>query len=224
MSGWIPPVVPGIVPPRGPYLLGALAATGVFLAIFHALGLYARPQLGRFEDKIPRLVRAIGIGIVVTMTLPFIIRTEFEFSRLTVLLSFFTLALTVGLERYLLFRYEWHLYRHRASFSRLLILGTDAIAGRLAVALRREPRLGARVAGFLRVGDGAPDPSVPADQVRGAVGDLGALIARGEVDQVVLTDGEIGSARIVDLMVLCERHLVLFQHGAGSFPRADQPG
>jgi len=210
-SGWIPPQAPGANPPRGPYYLGALAATGAFLLIFRALGLYRRPQLGRFEEKIPRLVRAVALGIVATMTLPFVIRTEFSFSRATVLVSFFTILLTVAIERYLLFRYEWHLYRHRQAFSRLWILGTDAVAARLAQALRREPRLGARVEGFLRIGGETPDPAVPADQVRGGLDDLAGWIERGAVDQVALTRGDLGAARIMDLMALCERNLVAFQ-------------
>lgn len=217
-SGWVPPLAPGVDPPRGPYYRGALVATAAFLLIFRALGLYRRPQLGRFEEKIPRLFRAVALGIFATMALTFLIRTEapgtgapFSFSRATVLISFFTILLTVGLERYLLFRYEWHLYRHRQHFSRCWILGTDAVAARLAQALRREPRLGARVAGFLRVGDESPDPGVPADQIRGTWEDLPALVERGEVDQVALTRGDIGSTRIMELMALCERNLVGFQ-------------
>lgn len=210
-SGWIPPQSPGPPPARAPYNLGALVATGVFLLIFRALGLYRRPQLGRFEEKIPRLVRAVALGIVATMTLPFVIRTDFSFSRATVLISFFTILLTVVIERYLLFRYEWHLYRHRQAFCRLWILGTDAVAARLAQALRREPRLGARVEGFLRIGNETPDPAVPADQVRGGLDDLAGWIERGDVDQVALTCGELGSTRIMELMALCERNLVAFQ-------------
>ncbi len=210
-SGWVPLHGSGELPPRGPYLLGALVATAVLMVIFRALGLYVRPQYGRFEDKIPRLVRAIALGIVATITLPFIIRTDFSFSRATVAISFFTLLLTVGLERYLLFRYELHLYRHRRSFSRLLILGTDAVAARLAQALRREPRFGARVAGFLRIGEGAPDPAIPADQILGRVEDLESFIRREEVDQVALTQSDLLGPRIVDLMGLCERNWVGFQ-------------
>ncbi len=210
-SGWVPPQAPGANPPRGPYFLGALAATLAFVLIFRVLGLYRRPQLGRFEEKIPRLVRAVALGIVATMTLPFVIRTEFSFSRATVLLSFFTILLTVGLERYLLFRYEWHLYRHRQAFSRLWILGTDAVAARLAQALRREPRLGARVEGFLRIDDESADPGIPSDQIRGGLDHLSGLVERGEADQVVLTRGDLGPARIMDLMALCERHWVAFQ-------------
>ncbi len=209
--GWIPLHEPGVIPPRGPYCVGALVATTVFLAIFRALGLYRRPQFGRFEDKIPRLVRAVALGILATMTLPFLLRSEFSFSRLTVLISFFTIAATVIVERYLLFRYEWHLYRHRRTMRQMVILGTNADAARLARAIGREPRLGLRVAGFLRVSDAPPDPAVPAERVLGGVDELEERLERGDVDEVVLTESDVGSQRIVDWMRLCERHVIGFQ-------------
>ncbi len=209
--GWIPQLEPGVIPPRAPYLVGALVATTVFLAIFRALGLYRRPQMGRFEDKIPRLVRAVALGIVATMTLPFILRSEFSFSRLTVLISFFTILLTVGLERYLLFRYELHLYRHRKTKHWMLILGTDADAARLARVIQREPRLGIQVVGFLRVSDAPPDPAIPTERILGPVEELEARLERGEADRVVLTESEVGGRRIVEWMRLCDRHFVAFQ-------------
>ena len=209
--GWIPLREPGALPPRRLYYLGALIATAMFLAIFHALRLYHRPQFGRFEEKIPRLVRAVLLGILASMTLSFLVRTDPPISRVTVLISLLTISFTVGLERYLLFRYEWHCYRHRPSFRRLFILGTNAEAQRLARAIEREPRLGLRIAGFLRVSESPPDPTIPPERIVGQADELPERIERGEADEVVLVDTDVGKTRIVDWMRCCERHFVGFR-------------
>jgi exopolysaccharide biosynthesis polyprenyl glycosylphosphotransferase len=209
-SGWIP-LFRGVKPELDIYWSGAAVATGVFLLIFRALRLYVRPQLGRFEDSIPRLVRATALGVLLTMTLPFLLRTELAFSRTTVALSFGTILFCVLLERYLLFRYEWHLYRHRKTFNRVLILGVDSVAARLRAALHREPRLACRVAGFLRTSEAeTPDPAVRPEEVLGLYSDLTDRIRDDAIDQVILTDGRLGPDATVDLMVECERRLVVF--------------
>lgn len=209
-SGWIP-LYRGVRPELDAYWSGSLIATGLFLLIFRALKLYVRPQLGRFEDGIPRLIRATALGILLTMTLPFLLRTEFTFSRTTVALSLATVMFCVLLERYLLFRYELHLYRHRKTFNRVLILGVDSVAARLRTVLQREPRLACRITGFLRLSDTETvDPSIRPDEILGSYFDLTDRIRTGDIDQVILTDGRLGPDQTVDLMVECERRLVVF--------------
>ncbi|MDZ4200516.1 MAG: sugar transferase, partial [Kiritimatiellia bacterium] len=210
-SGWIP-LFRDTIPDLNTYWLGAAIATGLLLLIFRALKLYVRPQLGRFEDGIPRLVRAVGLGVLLTMTLPFLLRSEYSFSRTTVALSFFTILLAVLIERYLLFRYEMHLYRHRKSSHRALILGTNSIAARLREVLHREPRLACRIAGFLRTGENDPlDPGIQAEEVLGRESELIEWLDRGEIDRVILTDGRLEPARVVDILMECERRVMLFQ-------------
>ena len=51
------------------YGQGAFVTTLVFLFIFRRLALFVRPQLGRFENKIPRIVRACGLGVVAATVL-----------------------------------------------------------------------------------------------------------------------------------------------------------
>jgi len=209
-SGWIP-LYRGIKPDLAAYGFGAALATGFFLLIFRALKLYVRPQLGRFEDGIPRLVRATALGVLLTMTLPFVLRSDLAFSRTTVALSLVTILCCVLIERYLLFRYELHLYRHRKTFNRVLILGVDSVAARLRHALQREPRLACRIAGFLRTtGTDAPDPSIRPDEILGSHTELTVWLDRGGIDQVILTDGRLGPDQTVDHMVECERRLVVF--------------
>lgn len=192
------------------YAPGAGVGTFIFLLIFQSLGLYVRPQIGSFSDKIPRIVRGILLGTLVAAALAFALRTDPPFSRITVVLSVATVLLLVLLERYALFRWEWRLARHRQAVNRVVIAGTDAIAAHLKKALQQEPRLGARVVAFFHAAAGEVHPDIPPELVKGSLEDLRGFLAAGQADQLILTDTAIGHARMVELILLCEQDLVKF--------------
>ena len=192
------------------YAQGALVGAFLFLLIFQSLGLYVRPQIGTFGDKIPRLVHGVLLGLLVAVALAFVLRTEPPFSRMTVLVSVVTVLSLVLLERYALFRWELHLARHRCVVNRVAIVGTDAIAARLKKALKQEPRLGARVVAFFQTRAGEAHPDIPRELLKGTLDDLRAFIESNQADQVILTDTTIDHARTIELILLCEQSLVTF--------------
>lgn len=192
------------------YAQGLGIATLMFLFIFQSLRLYVRPQSGSFGDKIPRLIHGIGLGLLLSLALAFALRTDPPFSRVMALVAAPMITLCVLLERYLLFRWELRLARRRQAVNRVLIVGTDAIAVRLRQALQQEPRLGARVVGFLQTRSTEPHADIPAELMRGSQAELKALLAAGAVDQVILTDTSIGQPRMVEMILECEQALVTF--------------
>ena len=208
-TGWVP-LRHELLPPRELYWYGSGIATLLFLFIFRALGLYVRPQLGGFGDKIPRIVRASGYGIFLAIALAFVIRTDPPFSRIVAGISFFTATLLVLVERWLLFRLEIHVARKRETVNRVIVIGTDAVAARLKQMLEHEPRLRSRVTGFLATGTETPDPAIDQNLIRGPVDDLEKLIDQGEVDQVILADTSLPHLRMADIILCCERALVSF--------------
>lgn len=201
-------------PPPNVYFMYAKAAipgTLLFLFIFQSLALYVRPQIGAFSDKIPRLIRAVGLGILISAALAFAIRTEPPFSRITVLISFITVGICVFIERYLLFRWELLSARRRSKVNHVVIIGTNSIAARLRKTLQNEPRLGARVIGFFRSFSVAPvHPSISADEIKGGLGDIKEFIEKNRVDQIILADMAVGTERMIELILLCEQSLIIF--------------
>ncbi|MBI2437924.1 MAG: hypothetical protein HYV36_03825 [Lentisphaerae bacterium] len=181
------------------YAQGAGVGAFLFLLIFQSLGLYVRPQIGAFSDKIPRIVRGVLLAILVAAALAFVLRTEPPFSRLTVLLAVATVPLLVLLERYALFRWEWRLARRRRVVNRVAIVGADAIAAHLKKALKQEPRLGARVVAFFKTRAGEAHPEIPPESIKGSLDDLRAFIEGNQADQLILTDTSIGQARMIEL-------------------------
>ncbi len=210
-SGWIP-MFHDAPPDRSIYLYGALLATAPLLLIFHGLGLYVRPQLGPFSEKVPRLVRAVGLGILLAMALAFAVRTEPPFSRVVVVVSLFTVLGTVLFERGVLHRAEIALARRSASRHRVLILGTDATAARLKQALEDEPRLHSEVTGFLRLDPGRDGAqAVSPDLVLGPLDRLPDLLAAGGIDRALLATGALPHDRIIEIILACDRYLVAFE-------------
>lgn len=195
------------------YSGGAVVATMLFLFIFRSLRLYVRPQAGTFSGKIPRIVHAIGFGLVLSLALAFGIRTDPPFSRITIGLSVPCILVLVLLEKYLLFRLELHIARRKTAVNNVLILGTGFVAERLAEALRKEPRLRCRIKGFLRINSQNQNKSaIPDNLVLGDIDDLKTLVDSNEVDQVIITDTtKISHDRTVEMLMHCEKACVDFK-------------
>lgn len=202
------------------YGWGAVAATIILLFIYRMLGLYIRPQQGRFSSKIPRLVRATGIGILITTTLAFAVRPEDfainpdnfpPFSRLTIALSSLSIFLFVVIERFFLFRFEINLATRGKHLSkRVLIVGTDAVAAHLKRGLESDPRLRSRVVGFIRTTPADPDPALPGYLIRGGLDELGGILDTHPADQIILSDCDIGHQRVLEIILACERNMITF--------------
>ncbi|MDP6524663.1 MAG: undecaprenyl-phosphate glucose phosphotransferase [Kiritimatiellia bacterium] len=213
-SGWLPDWVP--VAQEGPdplysrYLTGAAVATSIYLLIFRSLGLFMRPQTGRFPDKIPRLVRATLYGILSTAVLVFVVQNNLDFSRIVVGLAFFCILFLVTLERYILYRIEWNVSRHTKEMNHVLMIGTDSVAVHLKRTFRREAMLRLKVIGFMRTDASDPNPAISDEEIKGSLEDLPAFIENNRVDQIVLTSSQIPHERVVDIIMLCERNLITF--------------
>jgi exopolysaccharide biosynthesis polyprenyl glycosylphosphotransferase len=192
------------------YAVGAAVATLLFLFVFRAHELFVRPQTGSFPSKIPRIIRAVGTGIVLSTVLAFAVQNEADFSRLVIALALPAVSFLVLLERYILYRIEWNLARHSKARTRVLVLGTDSVADHIRRVLRKEPMLRSRVVGFLRVDLAEPDPAIRPEDIFGTLDDLEKLVTGGEVDQVILTNSSMGHEAIVRIILLCERNLIAF--------------
>ena len=207
-TGWIP--APKGIPPLGLYEYGFAIGTVLILLIYRNVGLYRRPQTGTFVETLPRLVRANTMGLLLTVALFSMIRTDPPFSRLTVLISYFTICYVVVLLRFLIFQLEISLSRMQTSVNRVAILGTDQLAFKLRQALEHDPRLRSRVTAFYLVSNQPREPLIPPHLVRSDIGDLKPAIEAGDFDEVVLTDTSLSHAEMVEIIGYCERHLVNF--------------
>ncbi|MCS6771832.1 MAG: undecaprenyl-phosphate glucose phosphotransferase [Kiritimatiellae bacterium] len=208
-SGWLE--VPRGHPPRGMYVYAALVVTILMLLIFRALNLYQRPQYGHFVDKIPRIVRATGLGMLLAMALAFVIQIDPPFSRLATAIGFVTVTLLVVLERNILFASERHWAKYQAAKRRVILLGAGPTAAKLRSKLEGEPRRRCRVVACIPVAGEEPDPALPRDLVRAGLADLPRLMEAGDIDAVVVTQpNAIPHEQLVEIILQCERSLADF--------------
>jgi exopolysaccharide biosynthesis polyprenyl glycosylphosphotransferase len=208
-SGWIPIDPTKGVPSYQDMLEASLIATGVFLLTFRSLELFKRPHKGRFEDAIPRMIRAIGLGFILYLALEAALRLEPSFSRGALAIAAGTITFLVLLERYLIYRIEWNLARHMPRINRVLILGTDHLAIKLSDAIRKEPFLRADILGFLRTNP-ADDIEMEPDQVIGELADFEQIVAERQANEVILCDLDIGHEKMAHLISFCENNLISF--------------
>jgi exopolysaccharide biosynthesis polyprenyl glycosylphosphotransferase len=208
-SGWVA-VLKGH-PPRMMYVYAAGIVTLLYIFLFRTLGLYARPQDGHFTDKIPRIVRACGIGTLLATALAFAIQNDPPFSRLVAGIAFGTVTILVLIERNILFQLERHWARHQAGKRRIVIVGAGPLAVHLKDTLRGEPRHRADVVGFLRVGAEEPAAEIPAGERLGAVEELSRLLAADGIDEVIVANpSAVPPDRLVDIILETERHMARF--------------
>ncbi len=193
------------------YYIGAGFAALLFVLIFQMLDLYKRPQTGAFSEKIPRIIRACGLGVLLAFVLASAIRTEPPFSRVVAGLSFFTISSIVLIVRFALSRIERHYAKYQTHKNNIIILGVNITAANLKAAIEREPRLRSRVLGFLRVNKDPSHKDIAEDMIMGEVEELSRLLDENNVDQVILTASELERSRMVEIILLCERTVVQFR-------------
>jgi exopolysaccharide biosynthesis polyprenyl glycosylphosphotransferase len=208
-TGWI--AVTRGLPPRMMYVYAAGVMTLLMLFIFRSLELYKRPQYGHFTDKIPRIVRACSLGILLSTALAFAIQHDPPFSRLVTGIAFLTVTLLVIVERNILHQLERHWAKYQADKRNVVILGTNTVASRLRETFENEPRRRARVVAFLRTDDEPADPAVPADLIRGDLTGLAATLDATRADEVLLASpSRLNHQQLGDIVVECERRLADF--------------
>lgn len=208
-SGWIE-VTRGH-PPRGMYVYAAIVVTILLLLIFRGLGLYERPQYGHFIDKIPRLIRACGLGVLLAMALAFVIQIDPPFSRIATAIAFVTVTFFVVLERNILFASERHWAKYQAAKRRVILLGAGPLAVKLRAKLEGEPRRRCRIAACIPLPGETPDPALPEELIRQGLDQLPRMLEQDSIDAVVLTQTTaLPQEALVEIMLHCERNLADF--------------
>jgi exopolysaccharide biosynthesis polyprenyl glycosylphosphotransferase len=195
------------------YAMMGGVATAAFLLAFRSLNLYTRPQLGRFETKIPRIIRAVGIGLMLTIVAAYMLQNfllQEKMSTAVSLLALVTISTLVLLERWILYRIEWNASRHWHDKNQVLILGTDSVAARLQRTFAKEPMLRLQTIGFMQVQENTPDPDISEEMILGHLQGLESFIHDTPVDQIVLSCSRLPHQDIVDIILLCEQNLIKF--------------
>ena len=218
-SGLVP-LLHEVMPPRRMYVAAAAALAAMMVVAFRLVGLYARPQLGPFGDKFPKIVRGVGITMAAALALSFVVRVEDwpPYSRTVALMAFGAILLIVTVQRFVLYRAERHWAKYSRHKRKVLIVGVNRLALHVADRLQGEPRLRAAVVGFLlpaspKAGGAevAMDPALAPSRVLGTADDLERVAEETGADEVILADLSVPRERLTDIFFHCERNMLTFR-------------
>ncbi len=193
--------------PRG-YQNSFLITNIVLVIVMRQTGLY-RARFLTFASEISRIFKAVVMGVVLLMALSVFFR-EFSFSRSFLLLSGLVLMINLSLARFLLGLFVMWVDRMRNSFRNIVIIGADEKAQKLAAFYKKNPRLSARVVGFLDNAH-APGVSLKGIPVVGKVKDLGMYLrSHREVHEVILSSSNASNEEVLKMIYACEKEMVAF--------------
>lgn len=195
--------------------LGVGVVACVFACVtLNALRLYRRPQRGTFHGHVPRLLRGavtVALALLVVLTLVRNI-VGFDASSGVLILFFFTFSAFLLAERFILFRLEIRVARHAQAVHRVIIIGADSTAARLARRFAADPRLRVKFSGFLlSSADEKPADGIDPAHIMGNVADFHATLENHpDVAQVIVAKYPGDKRLLAEIAAECERRLIRF--------------
>lgn len=211
-SGWI---TFGVEAPHIVFedYLGLIAVGVGFLVVTFAYqGLYDIRNLLRLRRSSATIVRSASMWLFTYLGVSLVLKFDPPISRIYVAGSFLCVLAMVLSWRWLLDRLLQMEDVARHLRQRLLFIGWNAEAERMAQAIKQDPKHPYEVVGCVSSpgGDFQTAP-VPAIRQFPAGEDLGALLDRNSIDIVALADLDPQTEEIVRLANVCEKHFVQFK-------------
>jgi exopolysaccharide biosynthesis polyprenyl glycosylphosphotransferase len=182
----------------------------IMLFVFRAHGLYLGEKIPGFLEEFTQVFKAVSTTTLLLVAATFFFR-DFSFSRGFLVVAWLNIMLFVIVPRMFLgFLYlMWR--RARNKFNDVLIIGASLTSARYANHHKRDIRLCTRIVGFL-------DKRYPSLKkykrypIWGTPDDLQkVLTAQPHINEVVVTQRDLSHERVVEIMTVCEKHLVSFK-------------
>lgn len=169
----------------------------IWLGSFWALGLYDRRKYSPVQA-----FWAVTLGFLLISTLTYF-KKEYAFSRIAILTSYLLSLILISGWR-LLFRLVAKTPMGRALvFKRALIVGADEAGRAIMTRLRSRLDLGYRVVGFVSNLAGEDLNSLGGLPLLGRVEDLPEIVARENIEEVVVATSSSSYASILEMMSRC---------------------
>jgi exopolysaccharide biosynthesis polyprenyl glycosylphosphotransferase len=205
------PLAEAAPPAAGSAAFGVLAVVQLtaMTAVFFFLRLYHQPRGVSRLDLAGRLLRAVSVGLVLSLGLLFVLASagwmlpRVPVSPINPVYLWLATLLTVMVARGT-HRLAWNtLRRAGVGRERVLVVGAGPVAQDLIARIHRRPWLGYELVGLV---DDAPGRErargVP---VVGRTDALGELVDQLAVDEVLIALPEASHARLLDLVDRCQR-------------------
>ena len=191
--------------------------------MLEASGMYQVKRLTFGISDFMKILRAITVSSVIVAAVSFLLRgyiTDYEgenFSRLIILLAWIISIVSVTAVR-LVFSYVFREFRKRGrGLKNVIIVGTDRTAMGFFKAVVNNPEFEYRPLGMISDSTISDTQNIDGIKVIGAISDLGEIIRRQSVDEVILTSQQVDNETMAGLIKTCQRWDVQFSMIPGFF-------
>jgi len=183
-----------------------------WLLLFLFFGLYQSWYLQSRFDEVISVFKVILFGTLILFLLTAEPKRDLSqpptIGRLLILSYFILMLVFVSSGRLILHTVQRKLLQAGVGQRNTLILGWNNKSKKLADKIRQYPALGYRVIGFLSLKSEEVGDSYAGLRVLGDLSQLGRLVRKYEVEEVILSLGQLAQKRVMHVIGLCDEQPV----------------
>ena len=201
---WFREVDPAYFTTFEPYIPMALLEAAVILGAFAFSGVYRYRRGASVVDDVYGVVSGATSGFVITVFIVFFWR-PLVYSRLFFLYATALIIVFLVLARLLRRTVLRYLRSYGVGVDRVLIVGSDEVGLTVMRNLMAQPELGYQVEGFLDDDPERGSTNIGRFQALGSTANLPAILARGQIDEVIIALPWQRRGQILSLVTQCTR-------------------
>ncbi len=198
------------IPPLNQYLQIYPLATLVILVSFRTFGLYKRQWALIGSSEIVKIAKATVAGIAAMIIIDFVYkhRENKEYSTVVALISIVIIVCLVSAFRKSFQKFEVWFFRKQGLDKKLVILGTNEKAEKLAETIQTNPQLCYNIVGVLSESKENQENTLCGIPVIGSLTDIQSILVNGKVDEAILCLPDLEHETKSRIVLQCEKEYI----------------
>ncbi len=204
------PVTKGI-PDLNGYIEFAFIVIPLWIIIFQTRKLYRLKRCVFILDELFVIIKCISIGILFAMSLVFILKGDFPYSRLVFGLIWFNAIVLVLFGRYIILKFEKNLYNKNIGVNNVAILGVNEMAKKIYDKFTNDKFAGFNVIGYFSY-ESATNTLLENRNYLGSYVNIPEKIKSSGIDKILISLPSNEHDILYDLFKICEGINVEFMY------------
>jgi lipopolysaccharide/colanic/teichoic acid biosynthesis glycosyltransferase len=199
--------VPKGVPELSAYIQAVPVAVLIWILIFAHFGLYNISNIESRWNQAGNVTKAVFWGTVVLLAASTLYRA-FSYSRLVIFLSFLSSIMLLNIFRLIISALRIKMLKNIPNKKRVLIIGTDDTAIRIALTLKENAQYVSEVVGFISALPEMLGREIAGVKVVDTLDNAEKHFSRNEADEVILALSTLPHEKIVDFIIKCSKEMI----------------
>ncbi len=208
------PVTKGIPDING-YNFFAFLVIPIWIIIFQSRKLYRLKRNVFILDELFVIIKCVTIGILIAMSLVFILKEDFPYSRLVFFLIWANSIILITAGRYLTLKFEKNLYNRNIGVSNVVIVGNNEMAKKIFDKFTDDKFAGYNVLGYFTYKNGIENSGENFLKDRKYLGDFNLIrenIKNLGIEKILISLPSVEHEVLYKLFKLCEGINVEFMY------------